>query len=76
LGELKVKSKLGEPLVAELELFGTAARQTDNVHVALTPTACKAAPSAEQLQLMASISHQLTRLPLESPYCSCAVPGR
>lgn len=61
LGELKVKSKLGEPLVAELELFGTAVKQTDNVHVALAADSLQGAPSAEQLQLVASMSHQLTR---------------
>ena len=61
LGELKVMSKLGEPLVAELELFGTAVKQTDNVHVALAADSLQGAPSAEQLQLVASMSHQLTR---------------
>jgi pilus assembly protein FimV len=61
LGELKVRSKLGEPLVAELELFGTAVKQTDNVHVALAADGLQGAPSAEQLQLVASMSHQLTR---------------
>ncbi|WP_145985845.1 FimV family protein [Aquitalea magnusonii] len=61
LGELKVKSKLGEPLVAELELFGTAVKQTDNIHVALSADSLQGAPSAEQLQLVASMSHQLTR---------------
>ena len=62
LGQLKVNSKLGEPLVAELELFGTAARQTDNIHVALTADSLQGNPSAEQSQLIASISHQLTRV--------------
>ncbi|NWK79122.1 FimV family protein [Aquitalea sp. LB_tupeE] len=62
LGQLKVNSKLGEPLVAELELFGTAARQTDNIHVALTADSLQGSPSAEQSQLIASISHQLSRV--------------
>ncbi|WP_233170448.1 FimV family protein [Aquitalea sp. ASV15] len=63
LGELKVKSKLGEPLVAELELFGTAVKQTDNVRVALSADSLQGAPSGEQLQLIASISHQISKSP-------------
>ncbi|WP_199731003.1 MULTISPECIES: FimV family protein [Aquitalea] len=63
LGELKVKSKLGEPLVAELELFGTAVKQTDNVRVALAADSLQGAPSGEQLQLIASISHQISKSP-------------
>lgn len=63
LGELKVKSKLGEPLVAELELFGTAVKQTDNVRVALAADSLQGAPSGEQLQLIASISHRISKSP-------------
>lgn len=63
LGELKVKSKLGEPLVAELELFGTAVKQTDNVRVALAADSLQGAPNGEQLQLIASISHQISKSP-------------
>ena len=62
LGQLKVNSRLGEPLVAELELFGSAVNQTDNVHVALSADSLQGNPSAEQIQLIASISHQVSRV--------------
>ncbi|WP_293764584.1 hypothetical protein [uncultured Aquitalea sp.] len=58
LGELKVKSRLGEPLQAELELFGAAPKQTDQVSVQLHP-AGQAHASREQLQIIDSISHKL-----------------
>ncbi|MBV8679446.1 MAG: pilus assembly protein FimV [Aquitalea sp.] len=63
LGELSVKSRLGEPLEAEMELFGSALKETQNVRVALSASADQGLPSAEQLQMVASITHQLVKSP-------------
>jgi|GEM_PF-6072471 len=63
LGELKVKSRLGEPLEAELELLGAAATQTRDIRVALSPDALQGQQSVEQLQLIGTISHQLQATP-------------
>lgn len=62
LGELKVKSRLGEPLLAELALLGGALDKTDQLQVMLAADGA-AADSKEQLALIASISHQLIKTP-------------
>ncbi|MTD33779.1 type IV pilus assembly protein FimV [Paludibacterium denitrificans] len=63
LGELTVKSRLGEPMLAELELFGSALRPDKALHVAVfadSPVE-NASPSAAQRHWSASVTHRLLK---------------
>ncbi|OHX19616.1 hypothetical protein [Chromobacterium sphagni] len=61
LGELKVSSRLGEPLQAELNLLGAVFDKTDQVQVAIFADASQGGAVPEQLQQVASIMHKLDR---------------
>ncbi len=61
LGELKVSSRLGEPLQAELRLLGGVFDKTDQVQVAIFADPAQGEVAPEQLQQVASIAHKLDR---------------
>ncbi|AXE32112.1 hypothetical protein DK842_20745 [Chromobacterium phragmitis] len=61
LGDIRVSSRLGEPLMAELPLLGGAFDKTEQLHVAILPDAISGGLAKEQLPLLASISHQIDR---------------
>ncbi|MBX9346362.1 hypothetical protein K5M36_04600 [Chromobacterium vaccinii] len=63
LGDIRVSSRLGEPLIAELPLLGGAFDKSEQFRVAILPDAAQGVAMKEQLSQVASISHQLDRSP-------------
>ena len=61
LGELKVNSRLGEPLQAELRLLGGVFDKAEQVQVAIFADASQGEVAPEQVQQVASIAHKLDR---------------
>ncbi|MCD4486753.1 hypothetical protein LQR31_19975 [Chromobacterium vaccinii] len=61
LGDIRVSSRLGEPLIAELPLLGGAFDKSEQLRVAILPDAAQGVAMKEQLSQVASISHQLDR---------------
>lgn len=61
LGELRIKSRIGESLEAELELFGLAVQEDASVQATLFPNPELVPPGSEAEALIASMSIQLKR---------------
>lgn len=61
LGDIRVSSRLGERLAAELPLLGGAFDKSEQLRVSILPDPSQGAAMKEQLSLVASITHQLDR---------------
>ncbi|WP_434634882.1 type IV pilus assembly protein FimV [Chromobacterium sp. CV08] len=61
LGDLRVSSRLGEPLLAELPLLGGVFDRAEQVQVAISSDIVQSASAREQLQQVASIAYRLER---------------
>ncbi|QEL55560.1 type IV pilus assembly protein FimV [Chromobacterium paludis] len=61
LGDLRISSRLGEPLMAELPLLGSAFDKADQLQVSIYADTAQGGPVKDLLQQVASITHQLDR---------------
>ncbi|MGC0154562.1 type IV pilus assembly protein FimV [Chromobacterium vaccinii] len=61
LGDLRVSSRLGEPLLAELPLLGGVFDKAEQVQVAISADVVQSAAAREHLQQVASIAYRLER---------------
>ncbi|AAQ60433.1 probable transmembrane protein [Chromobacterium violaceum ATCC 12472] len=61
MGDIRVSSRLGERLAAELPLLGGAFDKSEQLRVSILPDPSQGAAMKEQLSLVASITHQLDR---------------